>query len=160
MTTNDDLDTIRSIIADTTIAVLTTRSPGGELHSRPLAALDYPFEGTLWFFTQDPSPKTRDIADDPQVNVSFTDGKSYLSLAGTASVERNQTRIDQLWNPMVEAWFDNGRDDPSVALLRVDATSAEFWAINKPGVVRAFEIAKAIVTKTTPDVGENRTVSL
>jgi len=160
MTDNDDFETIRTIVSGTKIAVLTTRASSGELHSRPLAVLDYPFEGTLWFFTQDPSPKTDDVANDPQVNVSFSDGKSYLSIAGSASVERNQTRIDQLWNPMVEAWFDNGREDPTVALLRVDATSAEFWAIDKPGVVRAFEIAKAIVTKTTPDVGENRTVSL
>jgi len=61
---------------------------------------------------------------------------------------------------MVEAWFENGREDPTVALLRVDARSAEFWAIDKPGIVRAFEVAKALVTKTTPDVGENKTVSL
>jgi len=160
MTDNDDFETIRTIVSGTRIAVLTTRASSGELHARPLAVLDYPFEGTLWFFTQEPSPKTDDVANDPQVNVSFTDGKSYLSIAGTASVERNQTRIDQLWNPMAEAWFDDGREDPSVALLRVDATSAEFWAIDKPKVVRAFEIAKAVVTRTTPDVGENKTVSL
>jgi len=158
--THDDLETIRTIISGSKIAVLTTHSGSGELHSRPLALLDSEFEGTLWFFTQDPSPKTDDIAGDPQVNVALNDGKSYLSLAGTASVDRNQTRIDQLWNPMVEAWFENGREDPTVALLRVDTTSAEFWAIDKPGVVRAFEIAKALVTKSAPDVGENRTVSL
>lgn len=160
MTNDDDLDTIRTIVSGTRIAVLTTRSSSAELHSRPLAVLDYPFEGTLWFFTQDPSPKTDDIAGDPQVNASFTDGKSYLSIAGTATVDRDQTRIDQLWNPMAEAWFEKGREDPTVALLRVDATSAEYWAIDKPGIVRAFEIAKGIITKTPPDVGENRTVSL
>ena len=159
-TTSDDLETIRTIISGSKIAVLTTHSASGELHSRPLALLDTEFEGTLWFFTQHPSPKTDDIASDPQVNVALTDGKSYLSLAGTASVDHNPTRIDQLWNPMVEAWFENGREDPTVALLRVDTTSAEFWAIDKPGIVRAFEVAKAIVTKTTPDVGENRTVAL
>ena len=160
LTHDEQLKTINDIIKATRFATVTTRTADGDLVSRPLAVLDRDFDGTVWFFTQDPSPKTRDIAEDPQVNVSFGDGKSYLSLAGTASVERNQIRIDQLWNPMVEAWFENGREDPTVALLRVDATSAEFWAIDKPGVVRAFEIAKAIVTKQTPDVGENRTVSL
>ena len=158
--TSEDIETIRTIVTGAKIAVLTTHSRSGELHSRPLAILGSEFEGTLWFFTQHPSPKTDDIASDPQVNVALTDGKSYLSLAGTASVDHNPTRIDQLWNPMVEAWFENGREDPTVALLRVDTTSAEFWAIDKPGIVRAFEIAKALVTKTAPDVGENRTVSL
>jgi general stress protein 26 len=160
MTDDNDLDTIRTIVSGTRIAVLTTVSPSGELHSRPLAVLEDDFEGSVWFFTQDPSPKTTDVAANAEVNVSYADGKSYLSLAGTATVEHDQARIDQLWNPMVEAWFENGREDPTVALLRVDARSAEFWAIDKPGIVRAFEVAKALVTKTTPDVGENKTVAL
>jgi general stress protein 26 len=160
MTDDTDLETIRSIIGAAKVAVLTTTSPSGELHSRPLAVLDDVFEGSIWFFTQDPSPKSEDIAANPEVNVAYADGKGYLSIAGTATIEHNPTRIDQLWNPMAEAWFENGRDDPSVALLRVDARSAEYWSSDKPGVVRAFEIAKAIITKSQPDVGENRTVSL
>ena len=160
MTDDTDIETIRTIIDAAKVAVLTTTSHGGELHSRPLAVLADKFEGSLWFFTADPSPKSEDIALNPEVNVAYADGKGYLSIAGTASIERNQTRIDQLWTPMAEAWFENGKDDPSVALLRVDARSAEYWSSDKPGIVRAFEIAKAIVTKTQPDVGENRTVAL
>ena len=160
MTDDTELETIRSIIDAAKVAVLTTTSAGGELHSRPLAVLDDVFEGSVWFFTQDPSPKSDDIAVNPEVNVAYADGKGYLSIAGTATIEHNPTRIDQLWNPMVEAWFENGKDDPTVALLRVDGRTAEYWSVDKPGVVRAFEIAKALVTKTKPDVGENRTVAL
>jgi general stress protein 26 len=160
MDTNDELDTIRTIISRSKVALLTTETASGELHCRPLAVLGHDFDGSLWFFTQDPSPKVDDVALHPKVNVAYRDGKGYLSIAGTASVEHDSTRIDQLWNPMVEAWFEHGRDDPSVALLRVDAHSAEYWASDKPAVARAFEIAKAVVTKTQPDVGENRTVEL
>jgi general stress protein 26 len=157
---SDDLDIIRAIVKGSRVALLTTVSESGELHARPLAVLENEFAGEIWFFTADPSPKTADIALQPQVNVSMTDGKSYLSLAGTASVVRDRDRIDELWSPMAEAWFENGRDDPSVALLRVDASSAEFWAIDKPALARAFQLAKGIVTGRQPDVGENRTVAL
>jgi general stress protein 26 len=160
MTEDTDLETIRTILAAAKVAVLTTTSPTGELHSRPLAALDHPFDGSLWFFTQDPSPKTADIAESPEVNVAYADDKGYLSIAGTATIEHDEARIDELWNRMAEAWFENGRDDPAVALLRVDARNAEYWSSDKPGIVRAFEIAKAIVTKQQPDIGDNRTVSL
>lgn len=160
MPSDDDLATIRAIISAAKIAVVTTTSTAGELHSRPLAVLENAFEGSLWFFTQDPSHKTHDIAESPQVNVAYADGKGYLSISGYATVDRDQSRIDELWNPMAEAWFENGRDDPSVALLRVDAQTAEYWSSDKPAVARVFEIAKAIVTKSTPDVGENRTVEL
>lgn len=35
--------------------------------------------------------------------------------------------IDRLWSPFVGAWFDGGKDDPKVTLLRFDAEHAEIW---------------------------------
>ena len=157
---DDDKTTISTILGASRFATVTTRSEDGSLHSRPLALLEDEFEGTLWFFTQDPSPKTAEIAADSQVNVAVGDGKGYLSLSGTASVDRDQARIDRYWNPYAEAWFDGGRSDPSVALLRVDVAVAEVWDTDKPALVKVFETIKGIATKTPPDVGENTTVQV
>jgi general stress protein 26 len=68
--------------------------------------------------------------------------------------------IDELWNPFAEAWFENGREDPTVALLRIDATSAEYWHNDKPAVARVIEMVKSLVTKNQPDVGQTGTVQL
>lgn len=160
MTHDEELKTINDIIKATRFATVTTRTADGDLVSRPLAVLDREFDGTVWFFTQDPSPKTDDIAGDPHVNVAYADGASAVSLSGTAAVDRDQARIDEFWNPWAEAWFEGGRQDPTVALLRVDATSAEYWHIDKPAVVRGFEVVRALVTRSAPDVGESRTVEL
>ncbi len=158
---DDDLKTIRSIMSDARFATVTTHSADGELYSRPLAVLGGDeFDGTAYFFTQDPSPKTEDVAGDPHVNVAYVDGASHVSLSGTASVTRDAAMIDKYWNPWAESWFEGGRDDPSVALLKVDASSIEFWHIDKPAVVRAVEVARALITKTAPDVGESKTVEL
>ena len=97
MDTNDDLDTIRTIISRSKVALLTTETALGELHCRPLAVLDHDFDGSLWFFTQDPSPKVNDVALNPKVNVAYTDGKGYLSIAGTATVEHNRSRSPRQW---------------------------------------------------------------
>ena len=35
--------------------------------------------------------------------------------------------IDRLWNPFVAAWFEKGKDDPKLVLLRFDLESAEVW---------------------------------
>ena len=32
-----------------------------------------------------------------------------------------------LWNPYIAAWFEGGKDDPKLALLRFDAEKAEIW---------------------------------
>ena len=156
--TEDELETIRSIMKDAKFATVTTRGADGKLYSRPLAVLAHDFEGTVWFFTPDPSPKTDEVRLDPNVNVAYADGASHVSLSGTASVTRDRSLIDEFWNPWAESWFEGGRDDPSVALLQVDANSVEFWHVDKPGVVRAFEVARALITKDAPDVGESRTV--
>jgi general stress protein 26 len=158
--THEDIDTIAKLADKAKVAILTTVDATGKLVSRPLALQDSPFDGTLWFFTQDPSPKVDDIHKNNNVNVAFESGKGWVSIAGTASVSKDQAKIDELWNTSAEAWFDGGRDDPSVALLRVDADSAEYWASDEPRVVSVFKIAKAAVSGGEPDVGENRTVTL
>lgn len=154
----NELDVILDIMTGSRFATVTTRGADGHLFSRPLAVLDHDFEGTVWFFTPDPSPKTEEVAADPHVNVAYSDGTSHVSLSGTATVTRDPELIDRFWNPWAEAWFEGGRDDPTVALLEVTADTVEFWHIDKPAVLRAVEVAKALVTRSAPDVGESRTV--
>ncbi|GAA3650005.1 pyridoxamine 5'-phosphate oxidase family protein [Microbacterium marinilacus] len=158
--TDDDRATIAKIVKAAKVGLLTTVSPDGQLHSRPLVAQDVEFDGDLWFFAQDDSAKVRDIAAHGQVNVAFESGKGYLSLAGTATVVRDEQKIEEYWSPGVEAWFPEGREDPTVALIRVHAETAEYWANDEPRIVSAFKIAKAAVGGGQPDVGENRTVDL
>jgi general stress protein 26 len=157
---DDELETIHSIMRGARFASVTTRGALGALYSRPLAVLDHDFDGVVWFFTADPSPKTEELRADPHVNVAYSDGPSHVSLAGIASVTRDPVLIDRFWNPWAESWFEGGRDDPSVALLEVEAATVEYWHVDKPGIVRAVELARALVTGTAPDVGESRTIEL
>ena len=157
---DDDMKTIARLVKSAKIALLTTITSTGHLHSRPLATQETDFDGDLWFFTQDPSSKVDDIRAHNQVNAAFESGKGYLSIAGTATIVHDRAKVDELWTPAVEAWFPDGKDDPTVALIKVNAESAEYWATNEPGVVTMFKIAKAVVTHTQPDVGDNKSVDL
>jgi general stress protein 26 len=163
---SDDLATVRRILTSARTATVTSRAASGALHSRPLALLEHGVDGTenfagsLWFFTADPSEKTDEIRRHPEVNVAVGDGKGYLSLSGSASIDRSQPRIDLLWNPWAEAYFEGGREDPAVALLRVDVESIEFWDLDRPAIKRAVEVAAALIAKRPPEVGESRTVEL
>lgn len=160
MATEEELAIIRGIIRAARTAVVTTRSPEGDLQSRPLAVVEDEFDGTLWFFTEHPSGKTAAIAEHPEVNVALADGKGWLSLSGRASVSRDADRIERYWNPWAEAWFEGGRDDPRVALLRVDVETAAYWDTDRPAVVKAFEVVKGIITRKRPDVGETGATDL
>jgi len=41
-------------------------------------------------------------------------------------VDTDPAVIERLWNPFVAAWFE-GKDDPKLALLRLDPESAKIW---------------------------------
>jgi general stress protein 26 len=158
--TVEEIDKVSKLIESARIALVTSVGEEGQLVSRPLAMQDREFDGTLWFFTQDPSPKTQQVAANDQVNVALQVDDGWVSVAGTASVSKDPAMIDQLWNKEAEAWFEGGKDDPSVALLRVKADSAEYWSVTSGKVVSAVKYAKAILTGDRPDVGENATVQL
>jgi general stress protein 26 len=159
-TQQEGMQELRKILDKADIAILTTTNAQGQLVSRPLAIHGKDFDGDLWFFTEDPSPKADEIRANPQVNVSVSTGKGYLSIAGTASLTRDQAKIDELWGPTVSAWFENGRDDPAVALIKVDADTAEYWSMDAPRVVSAVKMVKGLVTGSKPDSGKNEVIDL
>ena len=161
MSTDDEQRKVADLVEKAKIAQVTTVADDGTLVSRPLAVQQRgAFDGELYFFTRDPSPKTDEVRANDQVNVAFEAGGGYLSVSGTATVSQDAGLIDELWGAGAEAWFEGGRDDPEVAVLTVHADTAEYWTIDSPKVVTYAKYAKALVTGQTPDVGENAVVDL
>jgi general stress protein 26 len=158
--TPEDEQTIEKLVAKASIALVTTVAEDGSLVSRPLAVQQREFDGDLWFFTEDPSAKTAQVRANDQVNVAMQAGHGWLSISGRGSVSTDQATIDELWNTGAEAWFEGGRQDPAVALLRVEAVTAEYWTSKAPMVVTLAKYAKAAVTGGRPDVGESKVVEL
>lgn len=160
MATKDEMERLSALIDKARIGIITTVNLDGHLVSRPMAVKARDFDGDLWFFTEDPSHKTDEVRANPQVNVALDSGKGWVSLAGEAEVVKDAAKIDELWDTGAEAWFTDGRDDPKVALLKVTAHTAEYWATDDPAPLVLFKYAKAAVTGGRPNVGEARTVDL
>jgi general stress protein 26 len=158
--TAEQIEIVTKLVEDARVAMVTTVAEDGKLVSRPLALTERVFDGDLFFFTQDPSPKTDQIRANQAMNVALQSGNDYVSLSGTATVSKDRTMIEGLWNRHAEAWFENGIDDPTVALLQFRADTAEYWSIDTPRVVAAIKYAAAMVTGSKPDLGENEVVDL
>jgi general stress protein 26 len=101
--------------------------PGdGSIHSEPLTAqLDEDQVDTLFFFIG----KDNRLAKGGRVMAQFVSkGHDFFAcLSGNAQIDNDFALIDKLWNNQVEAWFPGGKDDPNLALLRVDIDDAEMW---------------------------------
>ncbi|RYB91729.1 pyridoxamine 5'-phosphate oxidase [Nocardioides oleivorans] len=160
MTTHDDqLETVAEIMKDTRIAVLTYVAADGSLVSTPMGTQDFEHPGTVWFLTERDTDKVRAIEADPRVNVAYASGDGWVSLTGTARVSEDREKLKQLWDLSAGVFMTGGPEDESNVLLEVSGASAEYW--DSPGkVASVLELAKGLVGRGTPDLGDNDTVSL
>ncbi len=158
--TTDETRKVAELLKDERTAVFTTTAPDGTLMSRPMSMQEVEFDGDLWFFASRSSRKVTHVTTSPQVNVATSGSSSWVSLTGHAVVVDDPAKKQQLWNPVVEAWFPDGPEDPEVVLIRVEAASAEYW--DSPGgrLASLVSFAKAKMTGRPYSGGENETVEL
>jgi general stress protein 26 len=162
-TEQDRRETLKDLVKHARIGMLTSMTADGRHVSRPMAIQDVEFDGDLWFFAYADSDLVTQIAANPQVNVAFSDDKnnSWVSLSGAAEQRTDRAKAEELWNPVLKAWFPEGLDTPNLTLVKVHADTAEYWeAAHSSRVVTLLGYAKAAVTGKTPDAGENETVTL
>jgi general stress protein 26 len=100
-----------------------------EGHTRPMTALLDESRRSMWFFTVKDNAMVRQLDGGHRAIATFTakDHDLFATLHGTLLVESDPAMIDRLWNSHVAAWYEGGRNDPNLALLRLDPDGAEIW---------------------------------
>jgi general stress protein 26 len=142
---------LHDLIKDFDTAMLVTHTPEGGLHARPLTVAAARGDGLLYFSTNVESPKVAEIDSDTTVAVTFQDESRYVAVTGTAELSRDRALIDELWNETWKVWFPKGKDDPSLAIIRVTPTTGEYWdQTGLKGVRYLFDSVKAYATGTSP----------
>ena len=99
-------------------------------HTRPMTALlEHEGRGPLWIFTATDNLLARRAATPQRAIATFASmgHDLFASLQGELVRDDDREVIDRLWNPFVAAWYEEGKDDPKLALLRFDAEHAEIW---------------------------------
>jgi general stress protein 26 len=143
---------LKQLLESFDTAILITRH-GESMHARPMAVAGVEGDRTLWFVTSDPSPKSKEIRTDERVSATFQGKTQFVALSGLATLVRDRKKIEELWQTSWKAWFPNGKDDPSIALIRVTVQDAELWDnAGANGIRYAFEVVKSVLTGDTPAV--------
>ena len=162
------LDGLYELIDGIEVAMFTTRRADGHLVSRPMSTQEQGGGADFWFVTDGDADKLDELEHDPHVNLSYYRDKTreWVSVSGTARISRDREQIHRLYQPDWKAWFgdeggerDGGPGDPRLAILLVEAHSVTYSITNKPQPVVLFEVAKAMVTGSTPDVADLRHVA-
>jgi general stress protein 26 len=168
VSTEKKLDDLYALIDGIEIAMFTTRRADGHLVSRPMQTQERTSGVDLWFMTNVEAHKLDDLMSDPHVNLAYYKERSreWVSVAGVATVNTDPTLIEELYKPDWKAWLgddggerDGSPTDPRIALILVEAQSVTYMKVTKPRPVVLFEVAKAMVTGSPPQVGSIRTVN-
>ena len=134
------------IAQDARYCMVTSTAADGALHARPMTPQQVTDDLEAWFLISRTSEQATDVAERPRVNMSFDGSSDWLSVAGSATLVDDRRLVEEMWNPVVAAWFPDGPHDPDLVLLRVDAESAEYW--KAPGG-RAASLLSRVKAKAT-----------
>lgn len=150
-------------LKDSNTGLLGLDQPG--YHAQPMTAFREAETGAIWFFTRDDTDLARDAGigggQAAMFHYGSKDQNVWACIAGDLSVHGHDSEIiDRYWNPVLAAWYPDGKEDPRLTILRFDADDGRVW-VNEGGLIKfAFEIAKANLTKTIPDAGGVADVNL
>lgn len=149
------IDKIKKVAMDADIALFTTNLSKLPLATRPMGTLDVDDEGNLWFLSKNDSDKNHDISHDNQVQLFYSNKSSaeYLSIYGRAQILTDRTKIEEYWTPLAKAWFKEGKDDPTITLLKVTPEDAYYWDTKENKLITLVKIAFSAVTGSNVDGG-------
>ena len=157
MSNAEAISKIWNIIRDVKIAMLTTVTPEGQLHSRPMATQESQFTGDLWFLTRQSSGKVDEIREGSNASLTYVndDAHAFVALSGKASLSKDREKIHELWRPMHAIWFPKGKDDPEITVIRIAVDSAEYWESPGNELVRSYHLLKAVLQSDPSQAGEH-----
>jgi general stress protein 26 len=100
-----------------------------EAHARPMTSQIEGDRGPIWFFTSIDNELAAGVGGGGRAIATFASQghRVFATVHGDLARDDDRAVIDRLWNPFVAAWYEGGKEDPKLALLRLDPDKAEIW---------------------------------
>ena len=101
-----------------------------DAHTRPMTAqVDEDQRDFIWFFTSTENELVGQLSGETDAFLTYASKGHdiFAAVHGTLTVDNDREEIDRLWNRFVAAWFEKGKDDPKLVLLRFTPGDAQIW---------------------------------
>ena len=164
MSKQENIDKIQAVIKDVKFAMMSTINSKGDMHAWPMTTSETSLGGKeIWFIGDKTSDVVKDIQSNPKVGLSYAsqDDKDYVSISGNAELSTDKAKLDELWSPVYNAFFEYGKEDETVQLIKIVPHGAECW-LSGSSTINMFKMAAAALQdgKTAEDIGEQFSISL
>lgn len=101
-----------------------------ESHTQPMTAqFDDDLPNRIFFYANRDNRLIRGMSGTHNAIIAYSakGHDLFASVHGTLVVDNDASIIDRFWSPVVAAWFEKGREDPDLTLLRFNCERAEIW---------------------------------
>lgn len=115
---------------------------------RPMSTQKVCDEGNIWFFSNADSDKNKEIEQDKNVQLFYSHpGKdSFLIVNGVAELIFDRKKIEELWSPVLNAWFTGGKEDPNISIVKVIPTTAYYWDTDGNKMINFLKMVASAAT--------------
>jgi len=114
-----------------------------EGHAQPMTALVEGDRdaGPIWIFSARSVDLVKALGGGGKAVAHFASKghELFASVHGDLVPDNDPAAIDRLWNPFVAAWYEGGKDDPELRLLRFDPDWAQVW-LNENSAFSALKL--------------------
>lgn len=96
-------------------------------------------QGRIYFFASRSEDLFKSLGRTGRAVATFAGKghKLFASIHGTLREDMDRAVIERLWNPIIAGWFKDGKDDPDLVLLRLEAESADVWEAQAGATLKA-----------------------
>jgi general stress protein 26 len=128
----------------------TAAAMGASAGARPMNVRQVDDDGNLWFLSASDSHKNQELALNPSVTLFFPHS-DFLHLGGQATVIRDRAKIEELWEPVIQTWFTEGKDDPRITVIKVTPSQGYYWDTKHGAAVAGMKMLIGAVLRRTMD---------
>jgi len=96
---------------------------------QPVSHFADPERGLVWFICSRDSALVSAFKDVAPARLNFVSNSEdyFASLSGEIEIADDPKQLDHFWSYAADAWFEQGRNDPSVVLLKMTPQKATAW---------------------------------
>lgn len=132
------------------------------VHAVPMSRQEVDETGAIWFLFSSDSESCMHLQENPDLSLLYSDSKGYrfLSINGKGTISSDPQRIEKYWNSFMEAWFEKGKEDPRIRILKVEPLDAHYWDNKTNKLVTLLKVATSAVTGARLDIGREGDLNL
>lgn len=157
------VEKLKKLVDSIDIGMLSTFPVNSDYpHSIPMSRQEVDIEGNIWFLFSADSDTHNHLMQNKKISITFSDVNSYefVSLNGVGEIRKDQDKIEKYWNKMMDAWFEKGKEDPNIRILKVTPTDAHYWDNKTNKLVTFFKVAATAVTGIKTDIGREGNLNI